>query len=250
MKKIMLLFLCCFSLSTSCHELIKRIAEVKPSVVAIAILNPTAAPRLSLIGTGFAVGDGHQIVTNAHVIAKMLDESKNERYVVLSGQGTNPKIHFVQKQKVDSKYDLAILQINERIEPLRLAPDEYQPEGSELLFTGYPITEVLGLYPASNKAMISSITPVVIPANHASELSPQVLRQLQQPFLIYQLDGTAYPGNSGSPVYSVVDGTVVAIMNMVYVKQTKESVLSNPSGISYAIPSRHLRALLARPYEG
>ena len=79
---------------------------------------------------------------------------------------------------------------------------------------------------------------------------PQVLRQLQQPFLIYQLDGTAYPGNSGSPVYSVVDGTVVAVINMVYVKQTKESVLSNPSGISYAIPSRHLRALLARPFEG
>ena len=118
------------------------------------------------------------------------------------------------------------------------------------MFTGYPITEVLGLYPASNKAMISAVTPVVIPANHASELSPQVLRQLQQPFLIYQLDGTAYPGNSGSPVYSVVDGTVVAVINMVYVKQTKESVLSNPSGISYAIPSRHLRALLARPFEG
>jgi S1-C subfamily serine protease len=249
-KKIMLLFLCCFSLSTSCHELSKRISSAKPSIVAIAILNPTASPRLSLIGTGFAVGDGHQIATNAHVIAKLLDESKNERYVVLSGQGANPKIHFVLKQKVDAKYDLAVLQINDRIEPLTLAADEYQPEGSELLFTGYPITEVLGLYPASNKAMISAVTPVVIPANHASELSPQVLRQLQQPFLIYQLDGTAYPGNSGSPVYSVVDGTVVAVINMVYVKQTKESVLSNPSGISYAIPSRHLRALLARPFEG
>lgn len=246
----MLLLLCCFSLNTSCHELIKRISSVKPSVVAIAILNPTASPRLSLIGTGFVVGDGQQIATNAHVIAKLLDESKNERYVVLSGQGTTPKIHFIQKQKIDAKYDLAVLLINEQLKPLPLATDEYQPEGSELLFTGYPITDVLGLYPASNRAMLSALTPVVIPANHASELTPHALRQLQQPFLIYQLDGTAYPGNSGSPVYSVADGTVVAIINMVYVKQTKESVLSNPSGISYAIPSRHLRALLAQPFEG
>lgn len=243
----MLLLLCCFSLNTSCHELVKRISAVKPSIVAIAILNPTASPRLALIGTGFAVGNGSQIATNAHVVAKILDDSKNEQYVVLSGHGASPKIHVIKQKKIDPEHDLAVLEINERITPLNLANDDYQPEGTELLFTGYPITDVLGLYPASNRAMLSAVTPIVIPANHASELSPQVLRQLNQPFMIYQLDGTAYPGNSGSPVYLSSDGAVVAIINMVYVKQSKESVLSAPSGISYAIPSRHLRALLARP---
>lgn len=247
MKKIMLLLLCCFSLNTSCHELIKRISAVKPSIVAIAILNPTASPRLTLIGTGFAVGNGSQIATNAHVVAKILDDSKNEQYVVLSGHGASPKIHVIQQKKIDPEHDLAVLEINERITPLNLANDDYQPEGTELLFTGYPITDVLGLYPASNRAMLSAVTPIVIPANNASELSPKALRQLNQPFMIYQLDGTAYPGNSGSPVYLSSDGTVIGIINMVYVKQSKESVLSAPSGISYAIPSRHLRALLARP---
>ncbi len=247
MKKIMLLLLCCFSLNTSCHELVKRISTVKPSVVAIAIFNPTASPRLALIGTGFAVGDGHQIATNAHVVAKLLDDSKKEQYVVLSGHGSTPKVHFIQQQKIDQQHDLAVLQISEYLQPLVLAGDEYQPEGTEFLFTGYPITDVLGLYPASNRAMLSAVTPVVIPANHAADLSPKALKQLSQPFMVYQLDGTAYPGNSGSPVYLTADGTVAAIINMVYVKQTKESVLSAPSGISYAIPSRHLRALLARP---
>jgi hypothetical protein len=32
---------------------------------------------------------------------------------------------------------------------------------------------------------------------------------------------------------------------MVFVKSTKENVLSDPSGISYAIPVEYLRALLA-----
>ncbi len=247
MKKIILLLLCCFSINAHCEDLVKQIAKIKSSVVAIAILNPTAAPRLKLIGTGFAVADGQSIATNAHVIANVLDDSKNEQYVVLSGQGSAPKIHFIQETKIDREHDLALLRIAQKLVPLQIADDDYQPEGSELLFTGFPITDVLGLYPASNRAMISAITPIVIPANSAADLSPQALRQLNQPFLIYQLDATAYPGNSGSPVYQINSGKVVAIINMVYVKQTKESVLSQPSGISYAIPSRYLRALLAQP---
>ena len=34
-------------------------------------------------------------------------------------------------------------------------------------------------------------------------------------------------------------------MNMVFVKSTKENVLSDPSGISYAIPVEYLQRLLA-----
>ena len=54
-------------------------------------------------------------------------------------------------------------------------------------------------------------------------------------FPIFQLDATAYPGQSGSPLYDGASGEVVGIINMVLVKSTKESALSQPSGISYAI---------------
>ena len=37
------------------------------------------------------------------------------------------------------------------------------------------------------------------------------------------------------------------IINMVFVKGTKEAALTQPSGITYAIPARHLQALLAKP---
>jgi S1-C subfamily serine protease len=62
---------------------------------------------------------------------------------------------------------------------------------------------------------------------------------------VFQLDGIAYPGNSGSPVFEARSGAVVAIVNMVLVRATKESLLSQPSGIAYAVPAEHLRALLS-----
>jgi S1-C subfamily serine protease len=61
---------------------------------------------------------------------------------------------------------------------------------------------------------------------------------------VFQLDGTAYPGSSGSPVYDVATGEVIAIINSVLVKATKESALAQPSGITYAIPAHRLADLL------
>jgi len=61
---------------------------------------------------------------------------------------------------------------------------------------------------------------------------------------VFQLDATAYPGNSGSPLYAPDTGEVVGVVNMVFVKGTKEAALTQPSGISYAIPSRYLIELL------
>ena len=61
---------------------------------------------------------------------------------------------------------------------------------------------------------------------------------------MFQLDATAYPGNSGSPVFELDNGRVVGVINSVLVKETRESVLSNPSGITYAIPAKYIQQLL------
>lgn len=50
-----------------------------------------------------------------------------------------------------------------------------------------------------------------------------------------RLSGGARPPESGA---------VLGILNMVFVKGTKESALTNPSGISYAIPVSFLKALI------
>ena len=39
-------------------------------------------------------------------------------------------------------------------------------------------------------------------------------------------------------------GEVVAVINMVLIKGSRESALQHPTGISYAIPVRHVRALV------
>ena len=240
---IFLLFLCSFPVAADLRSLIP---QVKPAVVAIAIFNPTAAPKLKLIGTGFAVSPGNKIVTNYHVIEAPLDSSKNESYVVVSGNGSSPKIHQVNHTLSNRTHDLAVLSITEQLPFLQLASSELELEGTEVAFTGYPITGVLGLYPATHRALISAVTPIAIPADNSAILSPRTLKQLQQPFMIYQLDGTAYPGNSGSALYRQNDGKVVAIINKVLVKASREAALSDPSGITYAIPVSHLHQLLGK----
>ena len=115
-----------------------------------------------------------------------------------------------------------------------------------MAFTGFPVTHVLGLYHATHRGIIASITPVVIPARNAGELTPQQIALLRDPFTVLQLDATAYPGNSGSPVYRLDDGKVIAVINAVLLKGTRESALSNPSNITYAIPVEHVHALLRR----
>lgn len=72
-----------------------------------------------------------------------------------------------------------------------------------------------------------------------------MIAQLQKsPYTVFQLDGTAYPGSSGSPLYDPETGVVYGIINMVFVKGLKETALSQPSGITYAIPSNHIYNLL------
>ncbi|MBA3777460.1 MAG: serine protease [Betaproteobacteria bacterium] len=93
--------------------------------------------------------------------------------------------------------------------------------------------------------MIASITPIALPGVTAQQLDARLIRRLQSgAFSVFQLDATAYPGNSGSPLYDIETGAVIGIMNMVFVKGTKEAMLSQPSGISFAVPVQFLHELL------
>jgi S1-C subfamily serine protease len=71
-----------------------------------------------------------------------------------------------------------------------------------------------------------------------------MIKRLSAPFNILQLDATAYPGSSGSPLYDVDTGRVLGVINSVYVKNTRESAIKDPSGITYAIPVDYVRNLM------
>lgn len=244
-KFLWLLVLIFSSTGLKATPLIDSIKRISPSVVGIGIHNPTGSPRISLVGTGFAVADGKKIVTNYHVIAATLRTQRNESYVVLAGTGTNVQIIPVINKKTAPAYDLAVLDVETALPAATLAGAELQPAGTEIGFTGFPITNVLGLYPATHRGIISAITPIATPADNSTQLQAAALKRLQQPYMVYQLDATAYPGNSGSPLYNVETAEVIGIINKVFVKSTKEAVLKDPSAITYAIPVQFLLPLLS-----
>lgn len=241
---------CTLSLPAVAASLPETVAMVKPSVVGIGTHLQTRSPAVTFSGTGFVVGDGLSVITNAHVVPDILDGARKETLgvVIKLNDGAQPVFRPATVVAVDRDHDLAHLRLSGAPLPaLRLADKDDAREGQALAFTGFPLGMVLGLYPATHRAGLAAITPIVRPSLSAGKLDARAIAQLQRaPFTIYQLDGTAYPGNSGSPVYDPETGVVLAVINMVFVKGLKENAITNPSGITYAIPARHVHALLGR----
>jgi S1-C subfamily serine protease len=241
------LFLLCLTAFPVQAGLQETILRIKPSVVGVGTYAVNRAPRGRFQGTGFAVADGRHVVTNAHVVAKPLDVVQGEQLGVFVGQGRTPDFRKARKVAEDAEHDLALLRIEgESLPALRLGDADGIMEGRQLVFTGYPIGAVLGLYAATHRAMVSAITPSFTPARVAGELNVKLLRRAEGQHLVFQLDATSYPGNSGSPLYDPDTGEVMGIVNMTFVKGGKENVLKDPSGITYAIPSGHILELLRR----
>jgi serine protease Do len=227
------------------------IPRVKLSVVAVGTFQTTRVPQFRFAGTGFAVGDGTLVATNAHVLPSMLEPGNDPEVLVAMLPTANPARPEARRMTIlgtEKEHDLALLKLSGSPLPaLRLRDSESVSEGDQLLFTGFPIGSVLGLYAATHRAMVAAIAPVAIPAASGRQLDPKALLRLRDgAFPVFQLDATAYPGNSGSPLYDPATGDVVGVVNMVLVKSTRESALSQPSGISYAIPSRALIDLMSR----
>ncbi|GHE89586.1 S1 family peptidase [Thalassotalea profundi] len=226
-------------------DLANTLEKVKPSVVAIGVHTPTGRPQNSINGTGFAIGNGQYIVTNHHVLPTELDVSLLQQMAVFVGSGKTAKVRKAQIIGTSAKYDLALLKIEGAPLPaMKLAGESFIREGSAVAFTGFPIGAALGLYPVTHRGIIASITPTIVPVENAGSINIAMLKRLRDPYLVYQLDATAYPGNSGSALYDIESGAVIGVINKVFVQETKEAVISKPSGITYAIPVKYLYDLL------
>ncbi len=226
----------------------ETIERVKPSIVAVGTFQKTRTPAFAFRGTGFVVGDGTLIATNAHVLPDALQTENLETIVVMTAgpEGRGPQPREAKTIAIDRQHDLALLRVSGAPLPaLRLGNPADVREGQTHAFTGFPIGSVLGFFPVTHRGMIASITPIALPGVTSQQLDERLIRRLQSgAFLVFQLDATAYPGNSGSPLYDIETGAVIGIINMVFVKGTKESALSQPSGISFAVPVQFLQELL------
>lgn len=242
-----LLFIVLVFSSVARGNLVETINTIKPAVVGIGIYTPTGQPKNQLYGSGFVIGNGLYIVTNHHVIDKELDDTLLQKLAVFTGKGMAAKVKTAELIAVDKEHDIALLKIEGSPLPtVQLSDGTLRFEGTDIAFTGFPIGSVLGLYPATHKGMIAAVTPTIIPVDDSRQISIAMLKRLRDPYLVYQLDATAYPGNSGSAMYDVETGEVIGIINKVFVQESKETVISKPSGITYAIPVKYLHKLLKK----
>jgi len=233
-------------------DLPDTVARIKPTIVVVGSFRATDSPRFRLRGTGFVVGDGNQAVTNLHVLPEANENMANATLVVqVRRAGGELSMRQATVVRVDKVHDLALLRFEGAAAPaLQIGDSEAVREGQAMAFIGFPIGGALGFSPVTHRALISSITPAAMPTPTARQLNEATIRSVRAgPFNIFQLDGTAYPGNSGGPLFDPDSGEVLGVVNMVFIKGSRESALSQPSGISYAIPSRYVAELLeaARP---
>lgn len=234
--------------SQAAADLPDTVARIKPSIALVGTYKKTNSPPFAFRGTGFIVGDGRLVATNAHVLPDLLEADGTILAIQARREDGQLQLRQASKVAVDKDHDLALLRIDGPPLPaLALGQSRTIREGQSVAFTGFPIGSALGFSPVTHRGIVSAITPIALPSPTARQLNGTLINRLKNgAFDIFQLDATAYPGNSGSPVYDEETATVIGIINMVYVKGSKEAALSQPSGISYAIPVDYLARLLAQ----
>ena len=228
-------------------ELPATIDRIKPSIVGVGTMQKTRRPPHKIVGTGFVVADGRHVITNAHVLPKEINTDRLEYLAIFAGKDRRMDIRQAIQVEVDEAHDLALLKSDGKPLPaLSLGESSRVREGQEYAFTGYPLGIIFGLYPVTHRGIISSIVPVALQARAAGQLDPAQIRRLRDPYKVFQLDATAYPGNSGSPMYDTETAEVVGVINKVFVKAGRENALAKPSGISYAMPIEYAKWLLKK----
>lgn len=238
-----------------CADLSRTVKQVKPAITIVGTYKATSSPRFNLRGTGFVATERDQqesnlVVTNAHVLQQPAGADPDAGLVIQLRFGINEmQMRSVKVLEVDALHDLALLQFDgPKTVAFKVRDSGSVQEGQAVAFMGFPIGGALGFSPVTHRATISSIAAAALPTPTAQQLNEKTIRSLRTggSFEIFQLDGTAYPGNSGGPLFDPDTGDVLGVVNMVFIKGTRESALSNPSGISYAIPSRFVLELLQR----
>lgn len=223
--------------------------SVRESVLPVGIFNALNSPRFTFRGSGFVVGDGNLLLTNAHVLPEGNASPPPQLAVLVMRSDGGREARMATLLRVDRSHDLALLQLDGAALPaLTLAAAGGVQEGLEVALVGFPIGGVLGFAPVIHRGIVSSLTTIALPAATAQQLQERTVARLRDgAFAVYQLDATAYPGNSGGPLLDAKTGQVVGVVNMVLVRGTRESALSNPTGITYAIPVQFALELLKKP---
>lgn len=155
-------------------------------------------------GTGFSIDKQGNILTANHVVGAA-------KFVTVILPNNNGQKIPVESWKQVPDLDLAILYVNSSVPPVKIhegsLKDSSSNVGSSVAFIGFPA----GL---SAETTVKGSVSGIFPFTYKNERA-----------LVYILGGTANPGNSGGPVFSLKTGQVIGIINS-KIKGTEGIIIS------------------------
>ncbi|ODS33219.1 MAG: protease [Candidatus Scalindua rubra] len=197
---VLLLLLICGNVTAQNYStsLVKTIKKVKPSIIAVGTYHPLSRPPVKFYGTGFVYSKNGYAITAEHVISAIYQKDDIDNLYAFfpkTGNSEKVKARVVTENK---RYDLSIIKLEgSGFSYVQLGDSSTVEEGQSIALCGYPYGPVFGLYPTTHTGVISNISPIAIPVKNMSLLSNRMITALKDPYTIFQLDCTAFPGNSG-----------------------------------------------------
>jgi len=206
-----------------------------PSTVALRVYKvlsePDARVKATMAlghGSGFAVADGGFILTNHHVVAGA------DEIIVILHDGTFLEAALIA---ADRRSDLAVLQIEAQIEPLRVGGQTRA--GRWIFAVGNP----KGIARSSGRMSFTWGTVSAVGRDMTRILSKDGAGRYYGNMI--EADISVHPGSSGGPLLNA-DGEVVGIVSAMSPPEK-----GRPSTAAYAIPlDRHAMRVVAALLDG
>jgi len=219
------------------------VARIRAAVAAVGTYNPANHPPMEFSASGFFVDDRGFFLTAHHVVEGIEKQGRLPHLRIFMHTLDDRRGVPATVVARDPTHDLALLKAQGDAYPtLRIGDSTRVREGQPIALMGFPLGFLLGLHPSTNSGIISGVCPIAEPAVNTRQLDPETIEALRNPFSVFQLDATAYPGNSGGPIFDPRTGLVLGIVNRAFIQKTKEKVVA--SGISYAMPIHYAKPML------
>lgn len=201
----------------------ENIKKIRQSVIAVGF-KPNPA-QVTIIGSGFCVGNGGKILSSVH----LYNQLKPEQTATLVGmamtkQEENGMEHYawlpLKLIKKEDKDDMALLQIENfektLLQPLELGDSEAVEVGEEVYFIGFPyaaqlINDGFGITLIANKGIISNIKRDGVDPRHHKNF--------------FIVDAISNPGNSGCPLIRLDTNQAIGVMAISF--RTKSQTVGN-----------------------
>lgn len=193
-------------------NLSEKIKKTRSSVIAIGF-KPNVN-QITIIGSGFCVGDKGEILSAAHLSTKLSEEQKRNLFGMAMVKQEEDSLEAynwfpLEVVKTEEKNDLALLKIKDYektlLKPLELDNSEKVEIGDEAYFIGFPyaaqlINDGFGITLIVNKTIISNIKRDGVDPSHPKNW--------------FIVDAISNPGNSGCPIISINTNKVIGVMTI------------------------------------